>query len=439
MSEEITTKSPNLKLAAHLLKRLTDASAADPIAADIARLSGPLYEVVLSVIGEGRNTDARKKRLQAEIFASDHKLDFLQSEIDLADISADLSTLSTSSGWDSFDLADFQDIEIPPTEYLIKPYLARPGVAIFFGRPKDLKSLLVEDLCIHVANGINWLASGPNSTDGIPVQKGRVAWYDAENGNVLMKRRLKAFQAAIGGRVAPGQFIFWSFPSPALDLSQDNQANEMIARLQSLGGIDLFVIDHLSQVMGPEVDENSPMAGRVMGNIKRISEVCNMSIVCIHHANKFTKQGTQLSDQLRGSGAILANIDSLIFVKRDMVNRSEIEIIPAAVRGPEIKNISANFSYTQDEYLDLKEARFWKIAWRDAYSIARDVILNALKGDTELNQRQLRKACKDSNVTDQMARDTLDTLVSSGEIVMRTGPHKSYIYNLAGDNDEDTD
>lgn len=434
MTEE--TQTPNLNYAAALLKRLiSPLAAADPSAADFKRLSGNMLEIALAILSEGKDYGARRKRLQVELSARD--IDSLMPEIDSADPLADLSTLQTSSGWEPFDLATVQDEIIPPTEYLVKPYVTRPGVTIFFGRPKELKSLVVLEMSLHIASGLPWLTSSPNSNDGIEVKQGRVVWLDIENGALTMKRRLKAFQAAIGVRAAPGQFIFFSFPTPALDLSKDDNVIELITRLQALENIDLFVIDHLAQVFG-DIDENSPLSSKIMGAIKRISEVCNISIVLIHHANKFVKQGGTLADSLRGSGAILANIDALIFVKRDEIDRNQIQIIPAAVRGPEAKNVSANFSFEQNENLDLTAARFWKMAWRDAYSLARDVILNALQ-DKELNHTQIRNACKTakiSSVTDQVARNAIDTLESAGEIVMRPGPKQSKLYSLAGGTDD---
>lgn len=436
MTEDI--KTPHLNYAAALLKKLiSPLAAADPSAEDFKRLTGPMLDIALAVYSEGRGKDARRARLKAEKAA--RNLEGIQAEIDSADPNADLSAFQLSGGWTAFDLADVQDEIIPPTEYLVKPYVTRPGVTIFFGRPKELKSLVVLEMSLHIAGGYPWLASSPNSNDGIEVKQGRVVWLDIENGALTMKRRLKAFQAAIDVRAAPGQFRVYSFPAPALDLSKEANEIELITRLQSLGGIDIFVIDHLSQVFG-DIDENSPQASKVMGAIKRISEILQISIVVIHHANKFFKQGGTLADSLRGSGAILANIDALIFIQRDTVDRNQIQIIPAAVRGPEAKNVSAIFSFEQDEYLDLTQARFWRIAWRDAYSLARDAILKALQGNKELNNTRLRNACKDakiSGVTDKVARHAIDTLESAGEIVMRDGKSNAKLYRLAGENEDE--
>lgn len=80
MSEEI--KTPNLNYAAALLKKLISPLAtADPRADDFKRLSGPLLEIALAVLSEGRDKGARRNRLQAEITV--HGIDYLlMSEID---------------------------------------------------------------------------------------------------------------------------------------------------------------------------------------------------------------------------------------------------------------------------------------------------------------------------------------------------------------------
>ena len=137
MSDDQTT--PHLNYAAALLKKLVSPLATiDPIADDYARLSGPMFEIALAVSSEGPDKGARQTRLRAEISA--RNLDPLLSEIESADPQADLSTLQTSSGWKAFDLADVVTEDIPSIVWLVKPYLPRPSVTVWFGKPKAMKS-----------------------------------------------------------------------------------------------------------------------------------------------------------------------------------------------------------------------------------------------------------------------------------------------------------
>jgi hypothetical protein len=59
----------NLEYAAAVLRRLTDTYATDPNPSEIARLPGPMLEIALAVMGDGRERGARRMRLNAEATA----------------------------------------------------------------------------------------------------------------------------------------------------------------------------------------------------------------------------------------------------------------------------------------------------------------------------------------------------------------------------------
>src|SRR3989304_2248049 len=155
MSDDL--KTPNLNYAAALLKKLiSPLAAADPCADDFKRLSGQLHEIAFAVLSEGRDKGARRVRFKAELNGRD--IGYLpMSDIESADPQADLSTMQTSSGWDAFDLADVITEEIPPIEWIVKYFLPRPSVIVFFGRAKHKKTMVVLDMCHHIASGLSWM------------------------------------------------------------------------------------------------------------------------------------------------------------------------------------------------------------------------------------------------------------------------------------------
>jgi len=433
----VETKTPNLNYAAALLKKLISPAAVDPCADDFKRLSGPLHEIALAVLSEGRDKAARRKRLQAEMMV--RKIDLLMSEIDSADPLAELATLQTSSGWQVFDLADVITEDIPPIEWVVRYFISKPSVTVFFGRAKHKKTLVVLDMCHHIASGMNWMTSDPNGRDGIEVTAARVVWVDLENGTRLMKRRMKAFSNALDVDIPRGQFMAYSMPDPWLDLSKPENIPAMIDRIKALGNIGVLVIDHLAQVFGA-IDENSPLASQVMGAIRVISEACNVGIVLIHHAKKGQgKDGGLIEDQLRGSGAILAGVDAAFLVEKDQIDKNQVTIKPVAVRGPDAPNISAKFSYEQDDNLDLTSARFWRIAYRSMTARAHDAILQALREKGKLNHTALRTEAKriDQSLSDANIREGIATLEGTLEIIFIKADKGAKIYQLAGDNDED--
>ena len=435
MSEETLTH--NSIYTATVLKKLVDLSADDPSADDLRRLHGNTLEIALTVLGEGRDKQKRAARLRSEL-ESRGLSEFFQPLIDNANASADLSSLKVSSGWDAFDLADVMTENIPPIEWIVRYFLPRPSVIVFYGRPKAKKTLIVLDLCHHIANGLNWMTSNPNGNDGIDVRQARVTWVDLENGTQLMKRRMRAFAKAIASQTPRGQFMAWSMPDPWLDLSKPENVIGMIERINAIGNVGVMVIDHLGQVFG-SVDENSPLASQVMGAIRQISEATNTAIILIHHAKKGQgKDGGAPEDMLRGSGAILAGVDAAFMVERDQTDRNAVTVKPVAVRGPDAPNISAQFSYEQDENLDLISARFWRIAYRSVAAKARDAILQALQGK-KLNHTQLRAEAKkiDSSLSDATIREGIITLEGTSEIFYTTAAKGAKIYSLESEDEDD--
>jgi hypothetical protein len=438
MTEETRQQYPILNYAAHLLRRLIEPNAIDPGAEDIKRLSGPLFKVVLSVYSEGRDKARRKATMKAELSACDLDL-VLQPMIDLADPQADLSAFEISTGWQAFDLADVVNETIPPIEWTVKYFLPRPSVIVIFGRPKHKKTMVALDMCHHIAGGLSWMTSAPGATDGIEVTPARVVWLDLENGSMVLKRRMKAFAKALDVQVERGQFQAYSMPAPWPDLSKAENVVSMIERIKLLGDIGVLVIDHLGQVFGG-IDENSPLASQVMGAIRQISEACNIAIILIHHAKKGNGKDTGLiEDQLRGSGAILAGVDAAFLVERDLVDKNQVTIKPVAVRGPDAPNISANFSFEQNDNLDLTSARFWRIAYRSIAARAHDAIIQALTENEKLNHTALRAAAKevDPSLSDANIREAILTLEGTKEIIYASAAKGAKIYELAGENEDE--
>jgi hypothetical protein len=353
-----------------------------------------------------------------------------------ADPNSSLSEIhSQGSGWVAFDLADVLLEELPPITWVVKPFLQRPSVTAWFGKPKSMKSLLVLDMCLHVAAGKPWLISDPKDSGGLAVERSRVVWVDLENGAATLKRRMRAIATALGMGEERGQMLAYSMPSPWPDLSDRENMLALVATIQALGGVGLLVIDHLAQALGA-VDENSPLIAQVMGNIRQVSESCNVAIVLIHHAKKGQgKDGGAPEDQLRGHGAILANVDAAYLVERDRTERTNLKVIPVAVRGPDAPNLAATFSFEQDVGLELTAARFWRQVWRADTEVAKAAIFDAL-GDGKKNYTELVAAVKEkTGMSDAKIRSAIAVLEGVKEIIFTSGAKGAKIYRLneAGD------
>ncbi len=403
--------------------------------ADFARLSAPMLEIALAVHSAGKDDAARWFCLQEKAKASG--LDPFLTEVISADPDVELAGLPSGAGWQSFDLADVINEELPPTVWLVKPLISRPSVTAWFGKPKTMKSLLALDMCLHIAGGLPWLAT-PKGENGLLVTQARIVWVDLENGPATFKRRMKAIALALGMGKARGQVLAYSMPTPWPDLSQTEHAAALINRLQALGDVGILVIDHLGQALGA-VDENSPLIASVMGNIRQVAEACNVGIVLIHHAKKGQgKDSGAPEDQLRGHGAILANVDAAYLIERDKVERTQLKLTPVAVRGPDAPTLAAQFSFEQDVNLELTQARFWRVGWQSNHSRARDAILKLLR-EGKRNQTSLRSTIKalETGLSDQVIREAISTLEGTGEILFTAGNKGAKIYRLAEGSDHD--
>jgi hypothetical protein len=445
MTEETTHPESILNYLAHILRRLTDSSASDPNGDDLKRLNGLHFDVAMRILSEGRDKDKRKKRMQAELIAN--KLDFvLPSLIDLADPQADLSALELPSyGWQWFSLGEIRKEKIPPIEWIVKYFLPKPSVVVFFGKPKTKKSMVALDLCYHVATGTPWMISGPDTSDGIEVKQARVAWVDLENGPRTLKKRILAFDKALGVSAPENGFMAVSMPKPWPDLSKPENVTLLVEFIRALGPVDVIVADHLAQLFG-EIDENTSLASQIMNAIRQISETLNVAVVLLHHAKKGGQRDTGSPDDLlRGSGSILAGVDGAFLVEIEPDNKdrkNQITIKPVAVRGPDAPNISATFAYEQEpSTLDLTSARFWKIDYQSKDERANKAVIQAIRESSNLNNTELRAAAKriDKGLSDASIREAIANLEGVGEIVYTKASKGAKVYKLGGMHEDEDD
>jgi hypothetical protein len=116
----------------------------------------------------------------------------LWEEVQRTDSTADLSAVG--DGWQFLSMADACK-PLPPLQWVVRGVLSRPSISIFFGGPKNLKSLLLLDLSICVAAAKRWLTN-EKGEGGIETLASPVIWFDLENGSRRMAERISAFGRA---------------------------------------------------------------------------------------------------------------------------------------------------------------------------------------------------------------------------------------------------
>ena len=183
-------------------------------------------------------------------------------------------------------LLGIADLLKPPKrpDYLVDSMLRTPGLSCFYGVPGDLKSMLLMDLAVCVADGQPWLEPLPKVGTGgaYTVKQGPVLWFDQDNGQNRLQERFGALCRARGIDAAPLHAI--SFPRPVFDVSKPEDADLLAGQIDALGAI-FCVCDNLGTISGGR-EENSSQMVDVMGGLRWITEKTGAHLATIHHARK---------------------------------------------------------------------------------------------------------------------------------------------------------
>ena len=415
-----------------IFKKIIAPNSSDPDYRHVENLSTKYREILYRTLGEGKDRKAREYRLNAELLAQG-LIDDLEA-IKRADPDVDLNSAEIADTWQVFDLAEaYKPLE--PLRWLVQGFIAKPSVTIFFGAPKSLKTLLVQDLCLSVASGAQWLPiSSGASAGGFSTVRDTILWVDYENGARRMMERFAALAKGHAINPSEARIFTASMPVPWLDAGKKEHIGRLMQRVEHYQA-GLLIIDHMAQVLG-DVDENSSAMAGVMGNLRSLAEGCKLALILLSHQTKSgTRFNVSMSDSLRGHSSILASCDLALLVERSKESKDAIEIKAVANRGAPIANSSATFAYDSktDGSLELEKARFWG---RTLVSLDRKIelaIIAILKAEVSpINQTALRSAIQEQfdEVGDPAARRAIVRLERAGLIVSAHGSKGALLYSL---------
>jgi hypothetical protein len=261
--------------------------------------------------------------------------------------------LPGSGGWEWRTLEDACRPK-PPRQYLAGGMLPLPSLSTFYGPSGTLKSLLVMDLAICVAAGLDWLDPLPGKEGtGRPCEAAPVLWIDVDNGADTTEERLEAVMKAHDAPVtAPLRYL--SFPSPPFVARDSGSAETVIQKALDLGA-RLIVFDNLGTISG-NADENSSEMIAVMSGLRRIAEETGAAVIVIHHRNK-TQGRARAGDALRGHSSIEAALDLALQVER-AEGEDVITVKSTKTRRAPVDPFSALWTY-ENNGPDLVAGRFF--------------------------------------------------------------------------------
>ena len=336
-------------------------------------------------------------------------------------------------GW-NFRTLDNAYAERKPTQYVVGQLFALPSLNIVYGAPGCLKSMLLADMAVCVAGGLDWLEPLPESehTRLFPTLQKPVLWIDFDNGARRTDDRFGALARARG--LPPDVPLYYaSMPSPWLDASNPEEVEQLRWRIQALDAA-MVVIDNLGTVCG-DADENSSAMIKVLGNFRHISEETGAAVVLIHHQRKASGFSSRAGESLRGHSSIEAALDLALLIQRDDEQSPTLEVKSTKTRDIDVWPFAAMFTFEhRTNTNDLHKARFWGIGMDDdhSYDTLDAAIYNALRG-TKLNQTQLIDAiaahCGD-DFSKKRIRERVLTLQIDHKISAERGARNSVLYSI---------
>lgn len=238
--------------------------------------------------------------------------DDLLRRIEKAKAAEETAKIAVPAGWTLPSMESYGQ-PIPPAQWAVEDMFTRGTVNMVYGASASLKTMVLMDVCCHIASGFEWM--GRATFEPRPV-----VWINSDTPHWMLLERRQALCKKLG---VPHEIAFHmlSFPDPAVDLTSPEQS-DIIRKLILQTRAWLVVIDCLREVIPYDVDENSSGMGAALKPLKLIAAQTRASFAIIHHESKDSDAG-----QFRGSSAIAAALDSSLRVVREDVPSATTPVI----------------------------------------------------------------------------------------------------------------
>lgn len=286
----------------------------------------------------------------------------------------------------------------PPIDWLVYGVVEATTIGLAVGKPGDLKSMLIADMCVCLAAGKPWLGGHPIENPSLPALQTRrikVAWIDIDMGRHRTHRRMHALTSA-HGTTGEGLDIF---TFPPIDIADPN-AFDMLMKLATQGKYGMIVLDTLINSMPSLISENDNASlARAMTMLRRVSDQTRASIIGIHHPNKAAKNAKD-SNSTRGGSAIIGAVDNSLFIERDRSGKKDhLRIVASKERGDAIDDVYAKWHLERDAKDEMIKARFYSVPQFDfgatsgtGRNVDQEILSVLAAADEPLSMPQIYKA-----------------------------------------------
>jgi hypothetical protein len=205
-------------------------------------------------------------------------------------------------------------------DWCIKFFVARGTTSVATGLWGAGKTAVFSDIGLHVGHGFEWR--------GRKVAKGVVIYVALENSDDV-ERRVAAWcdiMERAGRDLSGGAFVVHRGPCRLFDPNGKPTRDEkdLIEIANTAAAhyglpVAMIVIDTLAQSIMPGNDNDAKDAGIFTAAMQRIVAATGANVTALAHPTKTGKEG------VRGSGALQANVDTVIEVSRDAGGRGTIK------------------------------------------------------------------------------------------------------------------
>jgi hypothetical protein len=224
-------------------------------------------------------------------------------------------------------LTEVQDLlSAPPVEYLIEGWIPEGATSVFAGASGAGKSLHVVDWMMRLKHGMPWRT--------VEVQPCSCLYLCGE-GRQGMGARLRAWTL----QHSPGpsdRYVMVSNRIPAI--AEEGEGERILAAmLEQLAEArghapGLVIVDTLSQALAGG-DENGSDVVPLMNNLAAIRDQFGCTTMAVHHIRKPGTKPTNgerqrlTLEEVRGSGAIVGNVDTVLGAERLTVSDVEVSVL----------------------------------------------------------------------------------------------------------------
>ena len=195
---------------------------------------------------------------------------------------------------------DFTDFPEPP-EAMIEGILRKGHKMLLAGPSKVGKSYLLQELCIALADGREWL--------GFKCRKSRVAYVNLEIDEYSCMNRVREIYAAMGSQLeTEGNLSIMNLAGHTDSL--DKMSTDLISDIQYYG-YELVVLDPAYKIlMGDE--NNATEMSRFFGELDKICKKTGAAVILCHHHSKGYQGNKRSMDRASGSGVFARDPDAIV-------------------------------------------------------------------------------------------------------------------------------